>query len=56
MRGVATLVGTELIEYSLKNNLFPFWETTEENVTSQRLAKRLGFKQIERYSVYAIEF
>ena len=55
-KGYATAASVAFLDYSLKNNLVPLWETTEDNIGSQRLAKRLGFVKDQKYPVYAIEF
>ena len=55
-KGLATLVTRALIDHALKTGLTPLWETTEDNLPSQRLARRFGFVKRETYPVYAIEF
>ena len=55
-RGYATAVGIALIDYCLEKGYDPLWETTQDNVPSQRLARRLGFVENESYPVYDIEF
>lgn len=54
-RGYATLVATALIDHALSNGLTPLWETTEDNIPSQRLAGKLGFSPVETYPVYAMK-
>jgi RimJ/RimL family protein N-acetyltransferase len=51
-KGYATLVATALIDHALEHGLSPLWETTEDNVASRRLARRLGFVEAEVYPVY----
>jgi RimJ/RimL family protein N-acetyltransferase len=53
-KGYATLVATALIDHALERGLSPLWETTEDNIPSQRLARRLGFVQVESYPVYGM--
>lgn len=55
-RGYATAAGEGLLDYCITRGLEPLWETTESNVSSQRLARRLGFVAAETYPVYAINF
>jgi RimJ/RimL family protein N-acetyltransferase len=55
-KGHATAVSTALIDFCLENGYIPLWETTQDNIPSQRLAHRLGFVECETYPVYAIEF
>lgn len=54
-KGYATLVATTLIDHALGRGLSPLWETTEDNIPSQRLAQRLGFVQTESYPVYMMK-
>jgi RimJ/RimL family protein N-acetyltransferase len=53
-KGYATLAATALIDHAFERALAPLWETTEDNIPSQRLARRLGFVQAESYPVYAM--
>ncbi len=55
-RGHGTAVSTALIDYALEHRLNPWWETTEYNIPSQKLAQKLGFVATESYPVYSIEF
>ena len=55
-KGYATAAGVALLDHCLECGLNPFWETTEDNIASQRLAEKLGFIKNETYPVYAIEF
>ena len=55
-QGLATIAGEALIDHCLTNNLQPFWETTFDNIPSQKVAKKLGFVPIEEYPVFAIHF
>jgi RimJ/RimL family protein N-acetyltransferase len=55
-KGLATAATVALLDYCLERKLVPLWETTEDNVASQRLAEKLGFIKHETYPVYAIEF
>ena len=55
-KGCATAVGTALIDYCLKQRYIPLWETTLDNVPSQKVAHKLGFVESGSYPVYAIEF
>ena len=53
--GYATVVSRALIADALEEGLEPLWETTEDNTASRRLAGRLGYRERERYPVYAME-
>ncbi len=53
-KGYATLVSTALIRFALERDQVPLWETTEDNVASQRLATKLGFVPCETYPVFAM--
>jgi len=55
-KGYATAVSVSLLDYCLENDLNPLWETTEDNIASQRLAEKLGYVKGEIYPVYGIEF
>jgi hypothetical protein len=55
-KGYATAAGVALLNYCIENNLKPLWETTEDNIASQRLANKFGFIKNETYPVFAIEF
>ena len=55
-KGYATAVGKALIDYCLEKRYIPLWETTLDNIPSQKVAKKLGFVENESYPVYAIEF
>jgi len=55
-KGYATLACVALLDFSLENDLAPLWETTEDNIGSQRLAKKLGFIKDQTYPVFAVEF
>ena len=55
-KGYATIASVALLDFCLENKLVPLWETTEDNIGSQKLAKKLGFVRDQTYPVYAIEF
>jgi RimJ/RimL family protein N-acetyltransferase len=55
-KGYATAVGKALIDYCLEKGYIPLWETTMDNIPSQKVAEKLGFVENESYPVYAIEF
>jgi RimJ/RimL family protein N-acetyltransferase len=55
-KGYATAAAVGLLDHCLQEKLEPLWETTEDNLASQRLAGKLGFVEHQRYPVYAIEF
>lgn len=55
-KGYATEVGKALIDYCLKRGYIPLWETTLDNIPSQKVATKLGFVENESYPVYAIDF
>ena len=55
-RGYATAAGVALLDHCLERELKPLWETTEQNLASQRLAEKLGFGRSETYPVYALTF
>lgn len=55
-KGYATAAAVGLLDYCLERGLIPVWETTEDNEPSRRLARKLGFVEVESYPVYAVEF
>lgn len=55
-KGFATAAAVGLLDYCLAKNLTPYWETTDDNEASQRLAHKLGFVEKEKYPVLAFEF
>jgi hypothetical protein len=55
-KGYATVVGRALIDFCLENGYLPLWETTLDNISSRKLARKLGFMEKESYPVYSIEF
>jgi hypothetical protein len=55
-KGYATRVGKALIDYCIEKGYIPLWETTQDNIPSQKVAEKLGFVENESYPVYAIEF
>jgi hypothetical protein len=55
-KGYGTAATVSLLDYCIEMNKNPLWETTEDNLASQQLAKKLGFVKKYTYPVYAIEF
>ncbi|CAM3983662.1 GNAT family N-acetyltransferase [Mesobacillus zeae] len=53
-KGYGTLVSYSLISNLLRKGLLPLWETTNNNLPSQRVAAKLGFEKTEEYPVYSI--
>ncbi|WP_032120860.1 GNAT family N-acetyltransferase [Clostridium amazonitimonense] len=51
-KGYASTVAYELINNLNKKGFMPLWETTEDNLPSQRVAEKLGFEKVDRYPVY----
>ncbi|AIQ52690.1 GNAT family N-acetyltransferase [Paenibacillus sp. FSL R7-0331] len=54
-KGYGTQAAAALIGYYLEQNMLPLWETTQDNLASQRLALKLGFLPAEQYPVYTFE-
>ncbi|MEF3353907.1 GNAT family N-acetyltransferase [Paenibacillus sp. GYB006] len=52
-KGRATIAAIKLIDFLLKSDMYPLWETTHENIPSHKLALKLGFEAVEHYPVYA---
>lgn len=53
-KGYGTLIAYKLINNLLGKGLMPLWETTAQNIPSQKVADKLGFEKAEEYPVYAI--
>ncbi|WP_071458655.1 GNAT family N-acetyltransferase [Bacillus massilinigeriensis] len=53
-KGYGTLAACQLISHQLDQGLSPLWETTNSNIPSQAVAKKLGFEPAEEYAVYTI--
>lgn len=53
-KGYGTIISYNLISNQLKKGLVPLWETTINNLPSQRVANKLGFEKIDEYPVYSI--
>ncbi|EMS72958.1 GNAT family N-acetyltransferase [Ruminiclostridium cellobioparum] len=53
-KGYGTLISYHLIINQLKKGLLPLWETTVDNMPSQKVAYKLGFEKAEEYTVYTI--
>lgn len=52
--GYGTLISSKLIRNELSKGLLPLWETTTNNLPSQRVADKLGFEKVNEYPVYSI--
>ncbi len=52
--GYGTLISYKLICKELSKGLSPLWETTTNNLSSQRVANKLGFEKVCEYPVYSI--
>lgn len=53
-KGYGSITAAILIDMLLKKDILPLWETTEDNISSIKIAKKLGFQKIEKYIVYII--
>lgn len=52
-RGLAMVTGSRMIEYCVENELEPCWDAAHD--LSARLALRLGFVELWRYTAYRLE-
>lgn len=50
--GLAYCVGSEFIEFCLKNGIIPSWDCDVYNNSSITLATKLGFKAKNEYSIF----
>jgi hypothetical protein len=55
-KGYATLAGAALVGHSLEHGYDPLWETTEWNLASQAVARKLGYVGRDVYPVYGMSF
>lgn len=55
-KGYATLAAAALVGYSLEHGYDPLWETTEWNLASQAVARKLGYVGRDVYPVYGMSF
>ena len=55
-RGIATATAAHAVTQALAQGLRPFWECTEQNLASQRLAETVGFLYTERSSTWVGRF
>jgi len=53
-KGHGTLISYYLIINQFKKGFLPIWETTVDNIPSQKVADKLGFEKVEEYPVYSI--
>ncbi|WP_456279988.1 GNAT family N-acetyltransferase [Bacillus sp. K7] len=51
-KGLAYYVGSEFIDFCLKNEMVPSWDCNVNNESSFRLAAKLGFKAKTEYSIF----
>lgn len=54
-KGYGTQAAAALIGYYLELGMVPLWETTQDNLASQRLALKLGFLPVEQYPVFTFK-
>lgn len=53
-KGYGTLISYKLISKMLEKGYSPLWETTTNNLPSQKVADKLGFEKVNEYPVYSI--
>ncbi len=51
-RGFATAMATAFVEYGLSVNTQPHWDASANNEASIRVAKKVGFRKIQDYTVF----
>ncbi len=50
-RGLATVMASTFVEHCLSVNIHPHWDASADNHASIRVAEKVGFRQIQDYSV-----
>lgn len=51
-QGFATLTASAFIEYCVKNQIMPYWDSWLRNTPSVATAERIGLQRLEEYNVY----
>ncbi|WP_410983435.1 GNAT family N-acetyltransferase [Bacillus cereus] len=51
-KGLARLVATSFIEHCIQNGITPCWDCNSDNISSQKLASKLGFCHPIEYVLY----
>ena len=51
-RGFATAMASAFVEHCLSVNIQPHWDASANNEASLRVAKKVGFNEIQKYSVF----
>ncbi len=54
-KGYGTIISYYLIINQLRKGFLPIWETTVDNIPSQKVAYKLNFEKVEEYPVYSIK-
>jgi len=54
-KGVGTHLASQLVEELQRNGFTPYWDCSLDNEPSKKLAERLGFKLIHRYTCRGFE-
>lgn len=55
-QGVAKMTASACIQYCLENQLTPVWQCNADNIPSNLVAEKVGFKNDRDYSGYLIDF
>lgn len=54
-KGFASLVATKMIDYCISTNIEPIWGCRSDNISSSKVAKKLGFECIDMFAYYIKE-
>jgi len=53
-KGLAYILSSYFLDYCIDNNLIPKWDCIKDNLSSKKLAKKLGFEIVNEYPVVVI--
>ena len=51
-RGLATSAASAFVEHAVMRGITPYWDSWCENAASLAVARKIGFEELTRYSVY----
>ena len=55
-RGYAYALASKYIEDCYRQDIIPYWDCSEDNISSKKLAEKLGFERRDQYRCYWFDF
>lgn len=55
-KGFGTMAAKDYVEYCIQNGLIPFWCTTDDNFSSQRVSEKCGFELYKKRNAFLFPF